>query len=75
MRGILKFTNSEMAVCQPSVSPGEPCWAALLDAQGQAVPTGTVCMTKGVAVRLCGHKHGLDAFFKGMWEKGQGRGW
>ena len=31
-------------------------------------------MTKGVAVRLCGHKQGLDAFFKGLWEKGQGRG-
>lgn len=48
---------------------------ALLDAQGQAGPTGTVCMTKGVAVRLCGRKQGLDGFFKGMWEKGQGREW
>lgn len=47
---------------------------ALLDAQGQAGPRGTICMTKGMAVQLCGHKQGLDAFFKGMWEKRQGRG-
>lgn len=32
-------------------------------------------MTKGVVVWLCGRKQGLDAFFKGMWEKRQGRGW
>lgn len=29
-RGILKFTDPEMAVCQPGVSPGSPagwhCW-------------------------------------------------
>lgn len=46
----IRFTDPEMAVCQPRVSPGEPCWAALLDAQGQAGPRGTICMTKGVVV-------------------------